>query len=69
VASYGHHHLAVSKVVEDGRTSTSVAALAEGERVEEIARMLAGSKVTDTSLANARELLAAAFDPEGEGEG
>jgi DNA repair protein RecN (Recombination protein N) len=69
VASYGHQHLAVSKVVEDGRTSTSVAALAEGERVEEIARMLAGSTVTDTSLANARELLATAFDPEGEGEG
>ena len=65
VASYGHHHLRVSKVVEDERTSTSVEALAEVERVEEVARMLAGTKVTDLSLSHARELLAAPLEGDG----
>lgn len=37
-----------------------VASLEEEERLEEIARMLSGEEITETSLSNARELIAAA---------
>lgn len=57
VASYGHHHLRVSKETEGGRTATSVAELTGEARVEEVARMLAGREVTELSLSHARELL------------
>lgn len=57
VASYGHHHLRVTKAMEGGRTATSVAELGGEARVEEIARMLAGREVTELSLSHARELL------------
>jgi DNA repair protein RecN (Recombination protein N) len=65
VASYGHHHLRVSKAVEAGRTSASVEVLREERRVEEVARMLAGREVTELSVSHARELLdgAAAEEP------
>jgi DNA repair protein RecN (Recombination protein N) len=64
VASYGHHHLRVTKAVDEGRTSTSVEPLAGDARVEEVARMLAGRQVTDLSLSHARELLAGAVEEE-----
>lgn len=57
IASYADHHLRVDKRVDGGRTATSVAALAKAERVREIARMLGGESVTDTSLRHALELL------------
>jgi DNA repair protein RecN (Recombination protein N) len=60
VASYGDHHFRVAKEVRGERTFTRVEALAAEERVEEVARMLAGARTTDLSLSHARELLAAA---------
>lgn len=60
VAACGAHHFAVRKSVADGRTHTSVAPLAESERVEEIARMLGGRESTSVALRHAAELLAAA---------
>ena len=57
IAAYAAHHLRVEKRVRRGPTRTSVSALDGEARVEEIARMLAGERVTDTSRGHARELL------------
>jgi len=58
IAALATHHLAVSKHVAGGRTVARVAALADAERVEELSRMLAGGRVTETTRRQARELLA-----------
>ena len=60
VASRGNVHLEVKKEVRAGRTQAFVHRLDRERRVEEIARMLAGEKVTDASRSAASELLAAA---------
>lgn len=57
VAVHGHHHLAVAKEVEDGRTYTRVRSLEGEDRVEEIARMLGGKQHAKLSVDHARELL------------
>jgi DNA repair protein RecN (Recombination protein N) len=57
VAAKGAHHWQVSKRVEDGATLSTVATLSAPERVEEIARMLAGDTVTDAAREAARALL------------
>jgi DNA repair protein RecN (Recombination protein N) len=57
VASYADLHFKVSKRVEGDRTSVRVEELAKDDRVEEVARMLAGAKVTKLSLSHARELI------------
>jgi DNA repair protein RecN (Recombination protein N) len=57
VASMASQHYRIEKVETDGRVATSVNQLGEADRVEEIARMLAGEMITDKSIANARELL------------
>jgi DNA repair protein RecN (Recombination protein N) len=56
VAAHASAHFRIVKDVRQGRTTTSVVALSEHERVEELARMLGGSQVTDRSRAGAREL-------------
>jgi len=60
VASHADHHFRVSKEVAGGRTAVAVEELPASARVEEVARMLAGSEVTPSSLSHARELIAAA---------
>ena len=57
IASLCDHHLYVSKSEIDGRTESSVRELDEGERVDEIARILGGIKITDVQLAAAREMI------------
>jgi DNA repair protein RecN (Recombination protein N) len=57
IAAYADHHLRAEKRVEDGRTLTRVMALAREERIREVARMLGGESVTDTSLHHALELI------------
>ncbi len=57
VAARGAAHLRVAKQVRGGRAETRVEALPEGERREEIARMLAGEKVTDAARAAAESLM------------
>ncbi len=57
VAASAHHHLQVSKQAEADDTRAKLRALADVERVEEIARMLGGRRITDQSRAHARELL------------
>jgi DNA repair protein RecN (Recombination protein N) len=60
VASHADLHFRVSKQVDGGRTSVQVEALDAATRVDEVARMLAGKKVTDLSLSHAQELIAGA---------
>lgn len=57
VASYGHHHLRVKKQIDSNQTSTILEVLNAEEKVQEVARMLGGVKVTEKTLAHARELL------------
>jgi len=60
IAAYADLHFRVEKREEDGRTATTVAALVKNDRVREVARMLGGESVTDTSLQHAFELIAQA---------
>ena len=57
IAARGSRHFLVEKGVSGGRTVTSVSALSEQERVEELARMLAGESASAQTEAWARELL------------
>ena len=57
VAAQGNHHLKVSKSQSVGKTISQVQALGRVERVEEVARMLGGATITDTTRRHARELL------------
>ncbi|MEN9944196.1 MAG: hypothetical protein RLY18_154 [Pseudomonadota bacterium] len=57
VAAQGDHHFKVSKQALDGKTHSEVRSLGRQERIEEIARMLGGATITDTSRRHARELL------------
>ena len=59
IASLADRHFAVSKEVNRGRTTVQIRELAKPERVEEIARMLAGETISDTARKHAKELLAA----------
>lgn len=58
IAAMAGHHFSVTKQVAKGRTTARIAELSAAERVEELARMLAGERVTDTTRRQARELLA-----------
>jgi DNA repair protein RecN (Recombination protein N) len=58
IAALAHRHFHVAKRVTAGRTHVVVEALDERGRIEELARMLAGDRVTDTTRRQARELLA-----------
>jgi DNA repair protein RecN (Recombination protein N) len=57
VAAQGNHHLKVSKSQSADKTISQVQPLARGDRVEEVARMLGGATITDTTRRHARELL------------
>ena len=59
VAAQGAHHWRVEKHVEGEMTTSRVVPLDEPARVDEIARMLAGDRVTDEARAAARALLGA----------
>lgn len=59
VASAGDHQWQVTKSSDEGNISSRIAVLKKQERVEEIARMLGGEKITDTTRKHAAEMLAA----------
>ena len=58
IAALGDNHLLVNKSTHAETTLTQIISLNNEERVEEIARMLGGLKITEQSRAHARELLA-----------
>jgi len=57
VAACADHHLVVAKKMTDAQTQSTVAAVRGEQRVAEIARMLGGEKLSDTTLAHAKEML------------
>ncbi len=59
IAAFADQHFLVEKQERQGKTKTSVRLLEEQERTEEVARMLSGAKLTDTSLRHAEQLLKA----------
>lgn len=62
VASQADHHYFVSKATKRGQARASVQELSADQRVEEIARMLGGVRITDRTRAHAREMLQAKRD-------
>ncbi|NLS14105.1 DNA repair protein RecN [Vibrio sp. SM6] len=60
VAGCGHQQMFVSKHSEKGHTETQMHLLERDQRVAELARLLGGSEITASTLANAKELLIAA---------
>ena len=69
IAAYGDHHLAVTKQVVDARTVSSARALGNTERVAELARMLAGARVTPEAREHAEQLLRQGGARRGRAEG
>jgi DNA repair protein RecN (Recombination protein N) len=59
VASLADHHYLVEKATVGNKTKVGVRELADSEQIEEIARMLAGEKITDTARQHAQELVKA----------
>ena len=60
IAAFANQHFVIEKQEKQGRTKTSVRLMKDPERVEEIARMLSGEKLTDASRKNAEQMLKAA---------
>jgi len=59
IASFADHHYLVEKQESGGRTKMSALPLGPEERTREIARMISGAKLTDTSLKHAEQMLKA----------
>jgi len=57
IAAFADQHFLIEKADRDGRTRTSIRRMKEDEREHEVARMLSGAKLTETSLNHARNLL------------
>ena len=57
IACYGQYHFVVRKSTRRSRTITAMKELAEKERIEEIARMLGGARISAKTRAHASEML------------
>lgn len=57
VAARAHNQMFVTKFSDNKTTETHMINLQESERIEELARLLAGDTLTESAMANARELL------------
>jgi DNA repair protein RecN (Recombination protein N) len=57
IAAFADQHFLVEKHERQGKTKTSVRLLEDMERTEEVARMLSGAKLTETSLRHAEQML------------
>ena len=57
VAALGEHHLQVSKIQENNQVLSQIHPLSSPQRIDEIARMLGGVTITDTTRQHAREML------------
>ncbi len=65
VAAYGHQHYQVAKTRSANHTATTLRRLSAEERVEEIARMLGGSTITEQTRRHAGEMLHMASEENG----
>jgi DNA repair protein RecN (Recombination protein N) len=59
IAAFADQHFLIDKREADGRTKTKVTLLDDRARTQEVARMVSGAKVTDTSLQHAAQMIAA----------
>ena len=59
IATFGDHHYVLEKKESGGRTRTSIRAVTGEERTEEVARMLSGAKLTETSRKHAEQMIKA----------
>jgi DNA repair protein RecN (Recombination protein N) len=59
IATFADHHYLIEKKQAGGRTRTSIHPIIGEERTQEIARMLSGAELTDTSLKHAEQMLKA----------
>jgi DNA repair protein RecN (Recombination protein N) len=57
IATFADHHYLIEKKAVSGRTRTSVHLITGEERTEEVARMLSGAKLTETSRKHAEQML------------
>ncbi len=57
VAACAHHHFMVQKMSDNNQTFTHISLLQSSEKVDEIARMLGGLKITEQTRSHAEELL------------
>src|SRR6185312_10975883 len=58
IAAFADQHFLIEKSEKRGRTQTGVRLMQSAERVEEIARMLSGANLTETSMKHAEQMLA-----------
>ena len=59
IATFADHHYLIEKKEPGGRTRTTVRNISGTERTEEVARMLSGAKVTESSLKHAEQMIKA----------
>jgi len=59
IATFGDQHYVIEKKESGGRTKTSIRAVTGEERTEEVARMLSGAKLTETSRKHAEQMIKA----------
>ena len=59
IATFADHHYAVGKKISGGRTQTTIRVISGEERTEEVARMLSGAKLTETSRKHAEQMIKA----------
>ena len=59
IAAYGQFNYKIAKSSDDTMTYTTVTQLSDDEKVHEIARLLGGANITDTTLKSAKELIEA----------
>jgi len=59
IATFADHHYLIEKKDSAGRTRTSIREITGEERTEEVARMLSGARLTDTSRKHAEQMIRA----------
>ena len=59
IAAFGHHNYKIAKESDESSTYTTVLHLRQDEKVQEIARLLGGINITETTLQSAKELIEA----------
>ena len=59
IATFADHHYVIEKKERNGRTRTTIRPISGEERTEEVARMLSGAKLTDTSRKHAEQMIKA----------
>jgi DNA repair protein RecN (Recombination protein N) len=57
IAGLADHHYTIEKISRDGRMTSSIKKLKEPERITEVAKLLSGENVTESSIKSARELI------------